>query len=63
MHFQETGHYDVRFREVCYSATLWVRYCSDFGTIWRISSKMSVLSHSIAHIVQQKPRFDICRNV
>ena len=50
-------------RVVCYSATLWVRFRSDFNTVRRLSSKMNVLSHSIAHIVQEKPRFDICRNV
>ena len=51
------------FRIVCYSATLWVRYCSDFDTIWKISPKMNVLSNSMAHSVQPKHRFDICRNV
>ena len=29
----------------------------DFDAIWRTSSKMNVLRHGIAHIVQQKPRF------
>ena len=56
-------HCDFLFRVVCYSATLWVRYCSDLKSILRIFSTINVLSNSIAHNVQQKPRFDICQNV
>ena len=32
---------------------LWALFCSDFNIIWRISSKLNVLSHSIIHTVQQ----------
>ena len=47
----------------CFSPMLWMLYCSDFNTIWRISFKMNVLSHSIKEIVLQKPIFDMCRIV
>ena len=41
-------------RVECYSAMQLVRYCTDCITnILRISSKINVLSHSIAYIVQQ----------
>ena len=63
MHLKKLVFVTFIFRVVCHSATLLVRYCSDFNTIWRISPKMNVLSHSIAHMVKQKPRFDICLNV
>ena len=62
MHLKKLVIMTFVFSEVGYSATLWVRYCFDFNTIWRISSKMNVLSHRIAHIVKKKPRFDICQN-
>ena len=51
MHFRKLVIVTFIFRVVCHSATLLVRYCSDFNTIWKISSKMDVLSHSIVHMV------------
>ena len=63
MHLKKLVMVTFVFRVVCYSAMLWVRCRSDFNTIWRISAKINILSHSIAHIVQQQPIFDICRNV
>ena len=51
------------FRGVCFSPMLRALYCSDFGLFLGISSKMNVLSHSITHIIEQHPKFDICRNV
>ena len=51
------------FKAVCFSPTPLALCCSDFNLIWRISSKLNVLSHSITHIVQQQLEFDICRNV
>ena len=46
-----------------FSPMLRALYCSDFDIILGISPKMNVLSHSITHIFQQHPTFDICRNV
>ena len=63
MHLKKLDIVTFVFRAVCYSAILWVRYCCDFINISRISFKLNVLSHGIAHILQQKPIFDICRNV
>ena len=52
------------FEIVCVSPMLWALYCSDLNMIWRISSKINVLSHSIKHIVKHQSNFDIilCRN-
>ena len=47
------------FRVVRFSSMLWALYCSDFNILLRVSSKMNVLSHSITHILQQHPTFDI----
>ena len=63
MHLKKLVNVTFVYRVVCYSATIWVRFGPDFYTIWRISSTMNVLSHSIAHIVQQKPIFNKCRNI
>ena len=57
------GHWDFLFRVVGFSPMLWALFCSDLNMIGIISSKRNVLSHRIAHIVQQPPRFDICRTV
>ena len=64
IHSTKIGRCDFRFFCVeCYGPMLWAQFCSDVNKNWRMSSKMNVLSDSIAHIVQQQPSVDICRNV